>query len=261
MGAALTDRRPFRAPHHSASMVALVGGGSARQARRNLARSSRRSVPGRTAGVSSPGARQLAAADRDWRDRDRARQPPHRLPCPLPADRGHESVPVRPCRRPWICLRARVERALRRPVSKPSVRPAARPIRPDDRRAPPSLRPTSCGSPRRRARRKWPRASPWRAPSSASVTANSVSITSAATPPRPRASWRRWPRPMLRRRGCCAMRPSADATVSRGATIAAEAGAHARRPRRRSGRCGARILAEALSYRGASRSRRRLESP
>ena len=27
-GGALTDRRPFRAPHHSASMPALVGGGS-----------------------------------------------------------------------------------------------------------------------------------------------------------------------------------------------------------------------------------------
>ena len=26
-GGALTDRRPFRAPHHSASMPALVGGG------------------------------------------------------------------------------------------------------------------------------------------------------------------------------------------------------------------------------------------
>ena len=27
-GGELTDRRPFRAPHHSASMPALVGGGS-----------------------------------------------------------------------------------------------------------------------------------------------------------------------------------------------------------------------------------------
>jgi len=30
-GGELTDRRPFRAPHHSASMPALVGGGASRR--------------------------------------------------------------------------------------------------------------------------------------------------------------------------------------------------------------------------------------
>ena len=44
-------RRPFRDPHHSASLPALVGGGAARPARRGVAGPQGRAVPGRAARV------------------------------------------------------------------------------------------------------------------------------------------------------------------------------------------------------------------
>src|SRR3989440_1457834 len=68
-GGALTDRRPFRAPHHSASMPALVGGGL-RAARRSLARASRRALPRRAARIPSAGARFAAPTARDRRGCD-----------------------------------------------------------------------------------------------------------------------------------------------------------------------------------------------
>src|SRR5580658_882942 len=63
-GGVLTDRRPFRAPHHSASMPALVGGGvHARPGEISLAQ--RRPLSRRTAGVPGPGSRQPPPADRN----------------------------------------------------------------------------------------------------------------------------------------------------------------------------------------------------
>ena len=48
-GAAVRCSPPFRAPHHTTSAQALVGGGTQPRARRDLARASRRAVPGRAA--------------------------------------------------------------------------------------------------------------------------------------------------------------------------------------------------------------------
>ncbi|MGE5162457.1 MAG: ATP-binding protein [Sphingobacteriales bacterium] len=44
-GGALTNQRPFRSPHHSASMPALVGGGLRARSGKNLTFAQRRSVP------------------------------------------------------------------------------------------------------------------------------------------------------------------------------------------------------------------------
>ena len=53
-GAGLIDARPFRAPHHTCSDVALVGGGSDAAAGRDQPRAPRRAVPRRAAGVQPP---------------------------------------------------------------------------------------------------------------------------------------------------------------------------------------------------------------
>jgi magnesium chelatase family protein len=111
-GGALTNRRPFRAPHHSASMPALVGGGlHARPGEISLAW---RALPRRAAGIPGAGSRRAAPAARNRRGVDRARQPSGHLSGAFHAGRGDESVPLRTRQRARLRLPPRRQCALRR---------------------------------------------------------------------------------------------------------------------------------------------------
>ncbi len=103
-GGELTDRRPFRAPHHSASMPALVGGGShARPGEISLAHNGvlfLDELPEFQA-QALDGLRQPLETGEVA---DFARQSPRGLPRPLPARRGDESLPLRPCARSGLRL-------------------------------------------------------------------------------------------------------------------------------------------------------------
>ena len=113
-GGALTDRRPFRAPHHSASMPALVGGGL-------------RARPGEVS-LAHHGVLFLdELPEFQPQALDALRQPletgevaiaraNHRVTYPgaLHAGRRDEPVPLRPRQRAGLRLQARRECALRR---------------------------------------------------------------------------------------------------------------------------------------------------
>ena len=111
-------------PVPRAASFGLDGGDGRRrpadQARRSLARPSRRAVPRRIPGIHAAGAGFAAPADRDRRVHDRARQQPRHLSGAHPAGRRDEPVPMRHGRRAGLSLRAR------RRAARPTTRRASR---------------------------------------------------------------------------------------------------------------------------------------
>ena len=109
----LVTRPPWRAPHHSASVVGLVGGGGARLAAgRDLVRDRRRVVPRRVGGVRDAGARSAAPAAGGGRhSRDTGGCVGH-VPGALPPRRRDEPLPVRQRRTAGLVSLHRVRPAL-----------------------------------------------------------------------------------------------------------------------------------------------------
>ena len=134
-GGALTNRRPFRAPHHSASMPALVGGGlHARPGEISLAHHGVLFLD-ELPEFQPQVARFVAPAVGNRRSLYRSRQSSRDLPGALHAGGGDESLPLRSGERPRLYLQPQAKRPLQRGLSGAHVRAAARPYRPAHRGA------------------------------------------------------------------------------------------------------------------------------
>ena len=218
-GGALTDRRPFRAPHHSASMAALVGGGvHARPGEISLAHHGVLFLdelpefnPQALDSLRQPlEAGEVAIARAN-----------HRIVYPA---RFQLVAAMNPCRcghadEPGYRLPPRPQRALRRPVSGAAVGAVARPLRSDDRRAGGRRRRSAAAAAARRLGRNR-RAGGGGADDPGRALPRARARSASPVTPRRRPMWsRRSPRRTLRRCRCCATRPSGCAS-RRAATTA-----------------------------------------
>ena len=126
--------RPFRAPHHSASAPAIVGGGgSGLRPGRGDARTLRGAVSGRARRVRPSRARGATPAAGGRRRQRGPSRGSSGVPGSVPAGRDHEHVPVRRPRRPGrgMLLLAPAARVLPRQA----LARSARPLRPRGRGA------------------------------------------------------------------------------------------------------------------------------
>ena len=251
---ALTARRPFRSPHHSASMAALTGGGM-------------RAKPGEIS-LAHQGVLFLdELPEFDPRVLDSLRQPlengevavsraNHRVTYPArfmlvaamnPCRCGHAYEPG------YSCKRGRIDRCTadyQMRISGPlmdriDLRIEVPAVTAADLILPPPAR----------ARRKSPPASPPPATSSSRVMRMPACRMSAPMPKRRPRCWR--PSRSRTRRAKAAARRRRDHAADR-ARLSPRAARrpHARRPRRR-GKIGRLHLAEALSYRALAEDQRR----